>query len=143
MDRPSPRSIIPTALAVLACAALLALSWPGVRMARADEASESADFDRFMKFVGESPPAAPAQPPASCQAGTGFQGVQERVAAAMAGAKRRALEAQAKQQANGAQPGPRIQNLNTRGYNYGPSPDAAAELGRIQQLIERSGSPPS
>lgn len=140
-------STLRTALGVLALAGLLALSWPGVRVAKAGGATAGpADFERFMAFVGEQPAAAPA-PSETCDAGKGLRAAQANAGQMMAEMKRRALQAQGVQPGNGGDDGdgepPRVMMLNSRGYNYGAAPDAAAQLGQLHQEIVRRRVPNS
>jgi hypothetical protein len=117
-----------------ALAAAVALSWPGVQVARADGQPDPAEFERFMAFVGEEAAAGPAE---TCQAG-GLQQAQVRVDAVMALWRRRAGAAAAAPPTRDDRPA--VLMLNARGYNYGAAPDAAAQLGQLhQEMVRRPG----
>ncbi len=141
----SPR--ITTTLGSLAVVAAVALSWPGVEVARADSdrAGETEQFERFMAFVGEPAQrvAAPASPD-SCAAGQAVQNAEAQAAQALERMKRRIEQARAEARPAG-RPGsddraPAVMMLNGRGYNYGDGAGPAAEIGRLhQELAQRRG----
>jgi hypothetical protein len=142
MDRSSHIvSTVRNTFGTLAVAAALAFSWPGVQVAQAEPGATGAEFDRFMEFVGETPRAVAASPE-TCHAGEGLQAAEAQVTQVMAAMKRRADEATRMRLKTDGE-APAIIMLNSRGYNYGAAPDAAAELGQLHQEIARRAVPSS
>jgi len=129
----SPKTIVGS-LAVLAC---LALSSPGVRVARADSERDSEALRRFLEQIQT----APANEAGVCRAGQSeARSKAQSEAQILAGdhqlvrlQQRMAARAAADAERRGQAPSGQIV-LNGRGYNYG-APAAAIDPARLQQEL--------
>ncbi len=116
-----PRHGLRAALGCLAIMATLALSTPGVRVARATD-GDASEFERFVRFTAEAESARYASPQApSCG---GSPEAQNLAASDRLSKLQRQLVAAIRREVDPRRNPERLRDLNRRGYNYDTSPAA-------------------